>query len=138
MLNGSPFLGGSVFNDLIFWNAPGIVDPDARFHMSLNTCNGCHGPETNTGFLMITPRFPGNEASLSGFITGTTVFDPFSGQVRTLNDLGRRRLDLTSLVCGSGGGGMMPPPPPVDAGPPPPPPRDAGPRIDAGAPIPTK
>jgi hypothetical protein len=133
-LNGAPFLGGSVFNDLIFWNAPGIVDPDARFHMSLNTCNGCHGPETNTGFLMITPRFPGSEAFLSGFITGTTVFDPFSGQVRTLNDLGRRRQDLTSLVCGSGDGGMMPPPPPppVDAGVPPPrdsglpPPQDAG------------
>jgi hypothetical protein len=141
-LNGAPFLGGSVFNDLIFWNAPGIIDPDARFHMSLNTCNGCHGPETNTGFLMISPRFPGSEAFLSGFITGTTVFDPFSGQVRTLNDLGRRRLDLTSLVCGSGDGGMMPPPPPSDAGPPPPPrdagppPRDAGPRVDAGAPIP--
>jgi len=74
------------------------------------------------------------------------VFDPFSGQARTLNDLGRRRLDLTSLVCGSGDGGMMPPPPPPpvdagvppprDAGPPPPPPRDAGPRVDAGAPIP--
>ena len=32
----------------IDWNAPGINDPDARFHMSLNTCNGCHGPETNT------------------------------------------------------------------------------------------
>ena len=100
----------------------------------MNTCNGCHGPETNTSFLMITPRFPGSEAFLSGFITGTTVFDPFSGQVRTLNDLGRRRQDLTSLVCGSGDGGMMPPPPPppVDAGAPPsrdaglPPPRDAG------------
>ena len=126
-LNGAPFLGGSVFNDLIVWNAPGIVDPDARFHMSLNTCNGCHGPETNTGFLMISPRFPGSEAFLSPFITGTTVFDRFSGQVRTLNDLGRRRLDLTSLVCGSGDGGMMPPPPPppADAGAPPPPSRRA-------------
>jgi len=136
-LNGSPFLGGSVFNDLIFWNAPGIIDPDARFHMSMNTCNGCHGPETNTSFLMITPRFPGSEAFLSGFITGTTTFDPFTGQSRTLNDLGRRRLDLTSLVCGSGDGGMMPPPPPpppVDAGRPPP--VDAGPRIDAGRPPP--
>ncbi len=128
-LNGAPFLGGSVFNDLIFWNAPGVLDPDARFHMSLNTCNGCHGPETNTFFLMINPRFPGNEASLSGFITGTTVFDPFTGQIRTLNDLGRRRIDLTSLVCGSGDGGT-PPPPPTDAGPPPPP-RDAGPIVDA-------
>jgi hypothetical protein len=134
-LNGSSFLGGSVFNDLIFWNAPGITDPDARFHMSLNTCNGCHGPETNTGFLMITPRFPGSEAGLSGFITGTTVFDPFSGQVRTLNDLGRRRSDLQTLLCSSGDGGTMTPPG-VDAGTPPgmdagPPPRTDGGAVDA-------
>jgi hypothetical protein len=115
---GQNFLGGSVFNDLIEWNAPGIADPNARFHMSLNTCNGCHGPETNTSFLMITPRFAGSEATLSPFLTGTTVFDQFSGQVRTLNDLQRRNADLTSLVCGApdGGGG------PADAGPPPPPP----------------
>jgi hypothetical protein len=52
--------------------------------------------------LQISPRFPGggDEAFLSPFITGTTVFDPFSGQVRTLNDLGRRKQDLLALVCG--------------------------------------
>jgi hypothetical protein len=98
---GSPFMGGSVFNDLIQWNGPGITNPDARFHASMNTCNGCHGPETNTGFLMITPRFPGSEAQLSPFITGTQAFDPFSGQVRNLNDLARRKADLTALVCSS-------------------------------------
>jgi hypothetical protein len=48
---------------------------------------------------MITPRFAGTPATLSPFLTGTTVSDPFSGQVRTLNDLSRRRTDLTSLVC---------------------------------------
>ena len=93
------FQAGSVFNDLIFWNGPGINNPEARFHASLNTCNGCHGPETNTAFLMINPRGPGGEATLSGFLTGTTVFDPFTGQTRTLNDLGRRRQDLTGVVC---------------------------------------
>jgi concanavalin A-like lectin/glucanase superfamily protein len=113
---GHNFLAGSVFNNLIEWNAPGIADPDARFHQSANTCNGCHGPETNTTFLMITPRFPGSEAFLSPFITGTTVFDRFSGQARTLNDLGRRKADLTSLVCPTDGGSA----PPADAGPPPP------------------
>jgi hypothetical protein len=93
---GKSFLGGSVFNDLIEWNAPGIADPDARFHLSLNTCNGCHGPETNTNFLMITPRrFAGSEAALSPFMTGTTVVDRFTGQPRTLNDLQRRNADLT-------------------------------------------
>lgn len=96
---GKPFMGGSVFNDTNRWSAPGITDPEARFHASLNTCNGCHGIETNTKFLMVFPRFPGNEASLSGFITGTTVFDPFTGKQRTLNDLGRRKADLTALVC---------------------------------------
>jgi hypothetical protein len=98
-VGGQPFLAGSVFNDLIQWNGPGIADPEARFHASLNTCNGCHGPETNTGFLMVFPRSVGAESLLSGFITGTTVFDPFSGQSRTLNDLGRRKTDLTGVVC---------------------------------------
>ena len=96
---GASFQAGSVFNDLIEWNGPGIKNPDARVHASLNTCNGCHGPETNTGFLMVTPRPRGAEATLSPFLTGTTVFDSFSGQARTLNDLGRRRLDLTGVVC---------------------------------------
>jgi hypothetical protein len=99
VFEGSPFQGGSVFNNLVIWNAPGISDPDARFHASLNTCNGCHGPETNTGFLMVSPRFAGNEAGLSSFLTGTTVFDQTTGQLRVLNDLGRRRDDLTGLVC---------------------------------------
>ena len=96
---GGPFMGGSVFNNLVQWNGVGITNPDARFHASMNTCNGCHGPETNTTFLMVTPRFPGSEAQLSPFLTGTTVFDRFSGQSRTINDLGRRKADLTSLVC---------------------------------------
>jgi hypothetical protein len=99
-LGGAPFQGGSVFNDLIVWSAPGILNNEARHKFSLNTCNGCHGPETGTGFLHVSPRFaPGSEAFLSPFLTGTTVFDPFVGQPRALNDLGRRRTDLQSLVC---------------------------------------
>ena len=97
---GQPFLAGSVFNDLIFWFAPGIVDNEARHKLSLNTCNGCHGPESGTTFLQISPRFSqGFEAFLSPFLTGTTVFDPFSGQQRQLNDLARRNADLKGLVC---------------------------------------
>jgi hypothetical protein len=125
---GAPFQGGSALNGTnpfqpVQWFAPGITNPDARFHASINTCNGCHGPDTNTFFLQITPRFPGNEAVLSPFLTGTIVFDQFSGQQRTLNDLGRRQADLTSLVCTDGGA-----PPPSEAGPPP--------SIDAGTPPP--
>jgi hypothetical protein len=96
---GVNFLAGSAFNDFFQWNAPGINNPEARFHASLNTCNGCHGPETNTNFLMISPRSIGSEAQLSPFLTGTTVFDFTSGIQRTLNDLKRRRDDLTPLVC---------------------------------------
>jgi hypothetical protein len=122
---GAPFLGGSVFNDLIEWSAPGIANNEARFHFSLNTCNGCHGPETNTTFLMITPRFQGSEAQLSPFLTGTTAFDQTSGQARSLNELGRRKADLTNLVCNASADGGVPPPPtigPQDAGGPPGPP----------------
>ncbi|HZU85585.1 MAG TPA: LamG domain-containing protein [Polyangiaceae bacterium] len=133
--NGLNFQAGSIINTQIEWDGPGIADPEARFHASINTCNGCHGPETGTfGFTMITPRFPGSEATLSPFLTGTTAFDDFTGQTRTLNDLARRRADLTAIVCGVDGGapeGGAPPPQP-DAGvivppppPPPPPPLDA-------------
>jgi hypothetical protein len=112
---GRPFLAGSVFNDLVVWSGPGIANDDARFHASLNTCNGCHGPEVNTAFLQITPRSPGGTATLSPFLTGTTVTDS-AGQTRTVNDLERRRTDFTGIVCGSSDAG---PPPPVDASPPP-------------------
>jgi hypothetical protein len=98
--NGQPFLAGSVFNNQVEWNGPGISNVDARFHASLNTCNGCHSPQTGTfNFLMVTPRFPGGEASLSPFLTGVTVPDLVTGQPRTMNDLGRRKADLTALVC---------------------------------------
>jgi hypothetical protein len=106
---GAPFLAGAVFNDAFtLWSAPGINNPEARFHFAVNTCNGCHSRETNTFFLQITPRFPGSEATLSQFLQGTTVFDPLSGTVRTLNDLGRRQADLKAIVCppdSSGGDG---------------------------------
>jgi hypothetical protein len=101
---GAPFRGGSALNNFVEWSAFGIADPEARFHASINTCNGCHGPETNTGFLMVNPRFAGQEASLSPFLIGTTVFDFTSGESRTLNDLDRRRDDLMSLVCTGDGG----------------------------------
>ena len=100
---------------IVVWSGPGIANDDARFHASLNTCNGCHGPEASTTFLQITPRSPGSAATLSPFLTGTTVTDS-AGVTRTVNDLGRRRTDFTGIVCGSSDAG---PPPPVDASPPP-------------------
>ena len=105
---GAPFLGGGVLNDAFtVWRAPGINNNEARFHFGLNTCNGCHSIETGTRFLQISPRFPGNEAFLAGFLTGITVPDPITRQPRTFNDLARRRADLTAQVCPDD---MMPPP----------------------------
>ncbi|MET0795325.1 MAG: LamG domain-containing protein, partial [Polyangiaceae bacterium] len=83
--DGKAFLGGAVFNDQVEWNGPGITNPDARFHASLNTCNGCHSPQTGTfNFLMINPRKPPGEAFLSPFLTGTTVPDLVTGQPRVM------------------------------------------------------
>jgi hypothetical protein len=109
-LNGQPFLGGAVFNDLTTWFAPGINNNEARFHFAVNTCNGCHSSqETGVFFLQITPRFPGGgEAGLSPFLTGTTVSDPVTGLPRQFRELGRRNDVLTLLECGT----VAPPPPP--------------------------
>jgi Concanavalin A-like lectin/glucanases superfamily len=97
---GEHFLGGAVFNDLgTPWFAFNITNNEARHKFALNTCNGCHSFEAGVSFLQILPRFPGGEAGLSGFLTGTTVSDPVTGQPRTFNDLGRRRADLKALVC---------------------------------------
>jgi hypothetical protein len=96
---GAPFQAGAVLNDLSSWFAPG-VDSEARHHFALNTCNGCHSnQETGTEFLQIEPRLHGDEARLSRFLTGITVFDPGTGRSRRFNDLGRRNLDLKAIVC---------------------------------------
>ncbi|WP_437730680.1 LamG domain-containing protein [Sorangium sp. So ce1335] len=99
VFQGAPFLAGSSFNDPTAWFAPGIVNNEARHKFSLNTCSGCHGLETGTPFLHVNPRFPGGEAFLSGFMTGINMPDPLTGELRTLNDLGRRNQDMAALVC---------------------------------------
>jgi hypothetical protein len=97
---GQPFLGGSSFNDLLAWTAPGITNNEARHKFSLNTCNGCHASDENgTAFLHIFPRSPGQVSSVSGFMAGTVVPDPVTRAPRSFNDLGRRNQDLTRLVC---------------------------------------
>jgi len=93
------FTAGAVFNNIDFWAAPGITNPEARHKFSLNTCNGCHGAETQTAFLHVFPRAAGQQSTLSGFLTGTTVFDPTSGQERRFSELARRRGLLETLVC---------------------------------------
>jgi hypothetical protein len=88
-----------VFNNIDFWSAPGITNPEARHKFSLNTCNGCHGAETQTAFLQINPRSPGQASVLSGFLSGETVSDPITGMPRRLAELSRRRKLLESVVC---------------------------------------
>lgn len=99
--NGVTFLGGSSLNTLGAWNAPGINSNEARHKFSLNTCNGCHGSaETGTVFLHINPRSAGEQATLSGFLTGIDVNDPVvTSSVRHLDDLERRAVDMEALLC---------------------------------------
>ena len=95
---GQPFAAGAIPN-FGAWTAPGI-DPEARHHFSLNTCNGCHNAaETGTSFSQITPRSAGGQATLSHFLTGATIADVVTGQPRSFHDLGRRKADLAAIVC---------------------------------------
>lgn len=95
-----PFAAPNIFNNIDFWNAPGITDNTLRFRFSLNTCNGCHGAETQTFFLHVSPRDVGQEAQLSGFLTGETVQDPVvPTTTRTLDDLQRRANGLRAFLC---------------------------------------
>ena len=97
---GAPFRAGAITNNIDSWSSPDIVNPEARHLLSLNTCNGCHGSETNTPFLHVNNRSAGQVAVLSGFVTGTTVTDPVDGTTqRTFDDLDRRNADLSALLC---------------------------------------
>ena len=104
----SPFLSGKTTTDHggFFWNAPGILNNDARHNFSLNTCNACHGGEAagtapppgpgSFPFVHIGERAAGNESQLSNFLLGSNMPmpDPVSGVPRSFNDLLRRAADL--------------------------------------------
>lgn len=51
-----------------FDGEPRLGDKDCRFHLSLNTCTGCHIADTATRFLHIDPQTM--PATLSGFLRG--------------------------------------------------------------------
>ena len=65
----------------LFPNSGDIISYKARHIFSLNTCSGCHGGETQTGFTHIDPVGYGTEATLSGFLTGHSgrTLVPFGG-----------------------------------------------------------
>lgn len=107
--NGVPFRAGAIANNIDVWDSS-ATNREAMFRVAINTCNGCHGAETNTGFLHISPRERGSVSSLSGFITGTTtgtpatttisVSDPRDGSTtREFNELEFRKADLTTMIC---------------------------------------
>lgn len=98
-----PFRGGASTHTINFdWDGPppactSIANANARHNLSLNTCNGCHGAETNTIFKHVEPRPAGVPSVLSGFLTGIGTFD-MCGNPRPFNDLARRQVDLCNLV----------------------------------------
>lgn len=100
---GFPFRGGASSHNLNFdWDGPppactSIANANARHILSLNTCNGCHGSETNTIFKHVQPRNAGVPSALSGFLTGIATVD-MCGNPRPFNDLARRQVDLCNLV----------------------------------------
>jgi hypothetical protein len=92
-------LGASSFSSLTtFWDAPGILDSEARHKFALSTCNGCHTAETGTTFLHVKNRAAGVESKLSGYMTGITVNDPISGVSRTFSELASRAQDMTFVL----------------------------------------
>ncbi len=98
-----PFRGGASTHFINFdWDGPppactSIANANARHNFSLNTCNGCHGSETNTIFKHVEPRAAGVPSVLSGFLTGIATVD-MCGAPRPFNDLARRQVDLCNLV----------------------------------------
>lgn len=90
--SNQPFQAGSALNGFLntgagtYWNGctPGTDTNcevtifngpnggwEARRFFSLNTCNGCHGAETNTaGFQQVVNRSPGHASGLSSFLLG--------------------------------------------------------------------
>jgi len=97
---GNPFRGGVSDGEPYdaFYEAPGILNNDARHIFSLNTCVACHSVETGTGFFHSSPRSAGQVTFLSGFLTGITVSDPVSGVPRSFNDLKRRAISMCKVL----------------------------------------
>lgn len=104
-------VGASSDNDIIpqgliggrdpVWKASNVRDNATRHAFALNTCNGCHGLETQTAFLHINPREPGVPSVLSLFMRGGSAPDPVTGEVRAFNDLERRAADFAAVITAS-------------------------------------
>lgn len=130
---GRPFRGGSAFNGSgadAFWNGePSVIQHTERVIFSLNTCNACHGRETQTFFQQVVNRSATTQSGLSNFLLGTSngvqcslntpnlactesVSDPVlgPGTQNIFGDIARRVVVLQGLLPQSNGpnsGGMF-------------------------------
>lgn len=101
--SGKPFRGGAAPHSLdLGWDGPppqctSITNPEARHAFSLDTCSGCHGLETATGFKHVEPRNPGSASTLSTFLTGGSATD-LCNLTHSFGDINRRRVDLCQLL----------------------------------------
>ncbi len=78
---------------------------EVRHQFALQTCSGCHGDETATGFVMVENRNAGEESKLAGFLTGILAMDKFVVPVggtgiitRPFNDLENRSNQLLKIL----------------------------------------
>lgn len=84
-----------------FWDGTrgSIGDRESRHRFSLATCTGCHAAETGTAFMHVRPADFGEQAELSGFLTGIAVSDAADGTpTRFFGDLERRATELDALL----------------------------------------
>ena len=113
----APFLGAAaeVPTPNLFWDGNPSMPGVPRHEFSLNTCNGCHGGETDTFFVHVNPAptLLSFVPMLSDFLTGTDIInptvpvpenveDPVDGTHRFFDDLDRRENDLNnvaSMIC---------------------------------------
>jgi len=93
----STFAGEAPIEGL--WNFGPEASPEDRHTFAVNTCNGCHSSETGTPFLHVSNRTMGQPTQLSGFLTGTEVPDPLTGELRSFDELGRRGEDLSNFLA---------------------------------------
>lgn len=75
MYRGEPFLAGVAHNDLsLGWAGPEPVCLSAprlpRRILSLRSCQGCHGKDTETSSVHVSPRKAGEPSELSAFLKG--------------------------------------------------------------------
>ena len=99
LLGSVRFQGGSATNEFhLPWTAP--LATNAAIHdFALNTCDGCHGPETGAVFQHVEPG-----GGLSTFLTGGSTVDPRGEPVtyhfHELQDRAVRLQTLANGACG--------------------------------------